>query len=114
MCLPDTSCGRNLGDLIESLGAADPSETEASLTKNQGSADSSEHVYPECLEEVKELTPEQSDVLAEEEGSKEEVDNEEEEDCDLIPSLEGPIETNTEEVGGAEPATGLRRRNRPE
>lgn len=60
------------------------------------------------MEDVKELAPEQSDVLAEEEGS------EEEEDCDLIPSLEGPSETNTEEVGGAEPATGLRRRTRPE
>lgn len=69
---------------------------------------------------MKELIPEESDGEAEEEGNEEEDDKEEEEeeegleDSELMPSLEELYETNIEEVGAEQPASGLRRRNRPE
>lgn len=69
---------------------------------------------------MKELIPEESDGEAEEEGNEEEDDKEEEEeeegleDSELMPSLEESYETNIEEVGAEQPASGLRRRNRPE
>lgn len=60
---------------------------------------------------MKELVPEESDREMEDEVNDE--DEEEEEDSELMPSLE-EYETNIEEVGAEEPASGLRRRNRPE
>ncbi|KAM9334603.1 uncharacterized protein ABDE67_021153 [Symphorus nematophorus] len=132
----EASCGRNLDDLIESLGANDASAAEASLVETQssaGAAEASEKVYQKRLEakdeaategeEMKELTREESDGEAEAEGSvenEEEDDKEEEEeegleDSELMPSLEESYETNIEEVGAEQPAaSGLRRRNRPE
>ncbi len=107
---------------------------EASLVDKQtsaGTAGASEKVYQKRLEakdeaategeEMKELIPEESDGEAEEEGNveeEEEDDKEEEEegleDSELMPSLEDSYETNIEEVGAEQPASGLRRRNRPE
>ncbi|KAI3366978.1 hypothetical protein L3Q82_009610 [Scortum barcoo] len=135
----EASCGRNLDNLIESLGVNDTSAVEASLVEKQtsvGTAGASEKVYQKREEakdeaategeEMKELIPEESDGEAEEEGNveeEEEKDNkfeeeeEEEEgleDSELMPSLEGSCETNIEEVGAEQPASGLRRRNRPE
>lgn len=70
-------------------------------------------------EEMMELTPEESDGEAEGEGNEEEEDDKEEEeegseDSELMPSLEEAYETNIEEVGAEQLASGLRRRNRPE
>ncbi|XP_074482432.1 uncharacterized protein LOC141762273 isoform X1 [Sebastes fasciatus] len=131
----EASCERNLDDLIESLGANDTSTVEASLVDKQTSpvtAEPSEKVYQKLVEdeaategeEMKELVPEESDGEAEEEeeddDDKEEEDEEEEaeeegsEDCELMPSLEDPYETNIEEVGAEQLAFGLRRRNRPD
>lgn len=64
-------------------------------------------------EEMKELTPEESDGEAEEEGNEEE-EEEGSEDSELMPSLEEAYETNIEEMGAEQLAPGLRRRNRPE
>lgn len=61
---------------------------------------------------MKELVPEESDGEMEDEVNDED-EEEEEEDSELMPSLE-EYETNIEEVGAEEPASGLRRRNRPE
>ncbi|XP_036978087.1 coiled-coil domain-containing protein 107 [Acanthopagrus latus] len=131
----EASCGRNLDDLIESLGANDTSALEASLVEKQSStgpeAEASERVYQKLLEakdeaategeEMKELQPEESDGEAEEEenDNKEEEEEEEEEeegleDSELTPSSGESCETNIEEVGAEQPASGLRRRNRPE
>ncbi|XP_073337199.1 uncharacterized protein [Pagrus major] len=134
----EASCGRNLDDLIESLGANDTSALEAALLEKQSSAgteaEASERVYQKRSEakdeaategeEMKELQPEESDGEAEEEENmeedddddKEEEEEEEEglEDSELMPSSEESYETNIEEVGAEQPAPGLRRRNRPE
>nr|XP_033470855.1 coiled-coil domain-containing protein 107 isoform X2 [Epinephelus lanceolatus] len=131
----EASCERNLDDLIESLGANDTSAVQASLVDKQSStrtAEASEKVYQKSLggkdeaategEELKELVPEDSDGESEEEGNveeEEEVDKEQEEekgleDSELMPSLEDSYETNIEEVGMEQPASGLRRRNRPD
>ncbi|XP_035532553.1 coiled-coil domain-containing protein 107 isoform X2 [Morone saxatilis] len=131
----EASCGRNLDDLIESLGANDTSAVEASLDKlsSAGTAEASEKVYQKSLEakveaategeEMKELIPEESEGEAEQEGNVEEDDKEEEEEeeekegpeySELMPSLEDSCETNIEEVGAEQRASGLRRRNRPE
>lgn len=125
----ESSCGRNLDDLIESLGASDATAVEASLPETQKSAGAPEHsekVKPRHKaseaendavaegEEMKELLPEESDGEVEEEGNMEESDEEEEEDSELMPSLEDSFETNIEEVGAEQPLSGLRRRNRPE
>ncbi|KAM3587843.1 uncharacterized protein V6R79_015140 [Siganus canaliculatus] len=125
----EASCGRNLDDLIESLGASDASVMEASLPETQKSAGASEHsekVQPKHKaseaedeaaaegEEMKELLPEESDGEAEEEGNTEESDEEGDEDSELMPSLEDSCETNIEDVGAEQPPSGLRRRNRPE
>lgn len=59
-----------------------------------------------------ELTPEESDGEAEGEGNEEEEEGSE--DSELMPSLEEAYETNIEEVGAEQLASGLRRRNRPE
>ena len=94
-------------------------------------AEASERVYQKLSEakdeaategeEMKELQPEESDGEAEEEenDNKEEEEEEEEEeegleDSELTPSSGESCETNIEEVGVEQPASGLRRRNRPE
>ena len=91
-------------------------------------AEASERVYQKLSEakdeaategeEMKELQPEESDGEAEEEenDNKEEEEEEEEglEDSELTPSSGESCETNIEEVGAEQPASGLRRRNRPE
>ncbi|GAA6224553.1 acidic leucine-rich nuclear phosphoprotein 32 family member A-like [Lates japonicus] len=127
----EASCERNLDHLIESLGASDSSAAEASPVDKQssGAAEASEKVYQQHSEakdesategeEMKELIPEESDGEAEkEEAALEEMEEEEKEDRadeeehrELMPSLEDSCEPNTEEVL---PASGLRRRNRPE
>ncbi|XP_040005814.1 coiled-coil domain-containing protein 107 isoform X2 [Xiphias gladius] len=115
----EASCERNLDHLIESLGANDSSAEEASPvdSRTSGAAEAAEKVYQKPAEAkdeaategeaMKELIPEESD------GEEEEEEEEEEglEDCELMPSLEDSYEPNTEEVL---PASGLRRRNRPE
>lgn len=126
--LSEASCGRNLDDLIQSLGAADLSAAEARLEtqSSAGTAETSERVRPKGSEELqdeaategeemKELVPEETDGEMEDEVNDEDEEEEggEEEDSELMPSLE-EYETNIEEVGAEEPASGLRRRNRPE
>ncbi|XP_029317450.1 protein RIC-3 isoform X3 [Cottoperca gobio] len=124
----NASCERNLDDLIESLGANDTSSGEASpvdVQTSPGAADASEQVHQKRSEakdeaategeEMKELIPEESDGEAEEDGNEEDTEEEEgPEDCELMPSLEDLHETNIEEVGAEQPASGLRRRNRPD
>ncbi|XP_053169994.1 coiled-coil domain-containing protein 107 [Scomber japonicus] len=138
----ESSCERNLDELIESLGANDTSTAAASLVDTRPSAGTvaaSGKVYQKPLkakdealtegEDMRELIPEESDGEAEEEEEEEEeeVGDEEEmmevdrgddkeglEDCELMPSLEESPETNIEEVRAEQPASGLRRRNRPE
>ncbi|XP_034530008.1 coiled-coil domain-containing protein 107 [Notolabrus celidotus] len=132
----EASCGRNLDELIESLGARDNSTDGSSPADEQTSAGTTEasgKVYKKSSdaedeavkegEEMKELIPEDSKGEGEEDGKEEEegdieVEEEEEEeeevleDSELMPSLENSYETNIEEVGAEQ--TGLRRRNRPE
>lgn len=94
---------------------------------SEGTAEAPEQVRPECLEEpqdatategeeVKELVAEKPAGQAEEEGSKDDKEVEEEglEDSKLLPSLEEPYETNIEVIGAQESVLGLRRRFRPE
>lgn len=132
----EASCGRNLDELIESLGA-NASTMDALLVDKQtsaGTAESAEKVYQSLEtkndaategEEMKELIAEESDVEAEEEESvereedhdKEEEEEEEEEgleDSELMPLVEESYDTNIEEVGAEQTPSGLRRRNRPE
>uniref|UniRef100_A0A3P8U083 Si:ch73-278m9.1 n=1 Tax=Amphiprion percula TaxID=161767 RepID=A0A3P8U083_AMPPE len=80
--LNESSCERNLDDLIESLRASDTTAEEE----------------------------EDDDRAAEEEEEEEEGL----EHSELMPSLEDLYETNIEEVGADQLASGLRRRNRPE
>lgn len=126
----EASCERNLDDLIESLGASDTYLVDTQ--PSAGTVAASEKVYQKPLEakdeaategeDMKELIPEESDGEAEEEEKgdeeeMEEVDREEEEgleECELMPSLENSSEINIEEVRAEQPASGLRRRNRPE
>ncbi|XP_070710320.1 coiled-coil domain-containing protein 107 isoform X2 [Pempheris klunzingeri] len=129
----EASCESNLDDLIESLGSNDTSTADASLVDRQtsaGAAGASERVHQKHAEaqdeaategeEMKELMPQDSDGEAEEEQDTEESSEDEKEgkegleDSELMPSLEGSYEANIEEVGAEQPASGLRRRNRPE
>ncbi|TWW64986.1 hypothetical protein D4764_22G0006330 [Takifugu flavidus] len=118
----EASCGRNLDDLIESLGASEASSMEASPLDKQNLAESAEQVCPAAPEEleeeapvdgekVKELLSEEVNTPAEEVRSQKEM---EEEDRELMPSLDQSSERNLEDVGPVEPVSGLRRRNRPE
>ncbi|XP_008276764.1 neurofilament light polypeptide isoform X2 [Stegastes partitus] len=130
----ESSCERNLDDLIESLGASD---TTADKQSSAEPSVASEKVYEKRSEakddaaaegeEMKELRPEESDgetaieeeeeVEAEEEderAAEEEEEEEGSEHSELMQSLEDSAETNIEEVGAEQPASGLRRRNRPE
>lgn len=106
----EASCGRNLDDLIESLGASEASSMEASpLEQNV------EELEEEAAADggkAKELLPEEANTPAKEDRSQDEMEEEEEED--LMPSLEESSERNVEDVRQVEPLSGLRRRNRPE
>lgn len=119
LLLLEGSCGRNLDDIIESLGASETSLMEASPLGKQNSADQvcpaaseelEEHAVAEG-EELKELAPEEGDMPVEEDRDR---DEEEVEDCELMPSLEESPERHFEDGGRVEPVSGLRRRNRPE
>ncbi|XP_061570643.1 coiled-coil domain-containing protein 107 [Cololabis saira] len=122
----DTSCKHNLDELIESLGA---SETSATAPKQSSAetAPSTGKVYEKHSdakddaetegEEMKELPPEDCDGEATGGTEEEEEDDEEEEGLELpelMDSLKDSCPTNIEEVCAEQPATGLRRRNRPE
>lgn len=95
---------------------------EASALDKQNLAESAEQVGPAAPEEleeeaavdgekVKELLSEEVNTLAEEVRSQKEM---EEEDRELMPSLDQSSERDLEDVGPVEPVSGLRRRNRPE
>lgn len=111
----EASCGRNLDDIIESLGASETSAMDAPPPDKQiGGAASEEDAAAEG-EKLKELTPEEDDhddddVPAEEEEDRGQDKEEEAEDCELVPAPE----ERSEAVGYVEPVSGLRRRNRPE
>lgn len=123
---PESSCGRNLDDLIQSLGAASLSAEEALPDEAKALEELEEQEEKAAVkdEEVKELEPEEeAEGESGEEDDEEEKDEKEEEEgleeSELMPSLEEEEEeeedvTNIEEVGATEPASGLRRRNRPE
>lgn len=117
--LPESSSGRNLDELIESLGAASLAAEEAPAEEADGLEDREEKNVP-ADEDVKELEAEEG--AQDESGDEDDKEQKEEkglEQFELMPSLEEEEEkeddvTNIEEVGAAEPASGLRRRNRPE
>lgn len=108
----ETSCGRNLDDIIESLGASETSLREASPADEQSPAlpQREEEAAAEA-EALKELRPDGDAAPAEEDRGQ---DEEEVEDCELTPSLEESPERRFGLVGQAEPVSGLRRRNRPQ
>ncbi|XP_026220044.1 coiled-coil domain-containing protein 107 [Anabas testudineus] len=131
----ETSCNRNLDDLIESLGAS-ATEASAEDKRTSAAAEASEMVYQKHSdakdeaaaegEEMKQLTPggsegekiQEGGVVEEEEEEEEEEEDVEEEDdeegleeSELLASLEPP---NIEEVGAEQLPSGLRRRNRPD
>lgn len=115
----EASCGRNLDDIIESLGASETSLMEASQLDKQNLADQVCPAASEELEEdaaaegekLKKLVPEEDDMPAKESRGQ---DKEEVEDCELMPSLEQSAERKFEDVGRVKPVSCLRRRNRPE
>ncbi|KAL3048597.1 hypothetical protein OYC64_007198 [Pagothenia borchgrevinki] len=98
----ESSCERNLDDIIESLGAKDSAAESSPETP-----EASEQICPRRLEddaaaegeEMKELKPEESD------GEEEEEEEE---------GLEDSSETNIEDVGSEQLVSGLRRRNKPD
>lgn len=124
-CLSEASYDHNLDDLIESLGANNTSST----TEKQSSAEtptSAEKVYEKFSEatddtetkgeEMKELRPEEPDEKAAVE-TKDAGEEEEEEGLELPELLvlqKDAVQANIEDVGAEQPATSLRRRNRPE
>ncbi|XP_072309394.1 uncharacterized protein [Eucyclogobius newberryi] len=124
-CLPlnvqDGSCERNLDSLIESLGA---NETLPGKPPRPMHSISEETVAEEQEKPPQTAEQEADDAL--EEGDETAVEEEEEQELEQegaglepdieedIPLLEDGGESNVEEIGAAEPASGLRRRNRPE
>lgn len=104
----DASCERNLDDLIESLGANDTSAEDK--PPSAPSHDAKEKVPDE---EPKEPRPDEPDGEAGD-GEAQEEEEEEEEDEGSEHSHEDAPDTNIEDVGAEQQATGLRRRNRPE
>ncbi|XP_068615720.1 coiled-coil domain-containing protein 107-like isoform X2 [Brachionichthys hirsutus] len=129
----EASCGRNLDDLIESLGVGDASaaagESPVEERSSAGDAQAPGKVYEECMEaategeEMKELLPEEEEEEGEaahqeeeEEDSREEErsSNDGLEDSQLIHPTKKSFESNVEELGAERPPSGLRRRNRPE
>lgn len=121
-CLSESSCNRNLDDLIESLGAKDTSAV-ADKQPPAETADAAEDVYGTHSgdtddakadgEELKEHGPEDSDEEAEE-ANKETKDEEQPKPPELHVCSEESNETKIEDVGAEQPPTSLRRRNRPE
>lgn len=98
---------------------------EASSLDKQNLAESAEQVCPAASEEleeeaavdsekVKKILSEEVNTPAEEIRSQKEMEEEDHEDRELMPSLEESSERNLEDVGPVEPVSGLRRRNRPE
>ncbi|XP_020797708.2 coiled-coil domain-containing protein 107 [Boleophthalmus pectinirostris] len=123
----DGACERNLDSLIESLGSK---ETPARKTPTMMQPISEETVTeeqdlcekPPKTAEREEEEEEEGEQTAEEEQEAAELkqeeagldeDEEEEEEEEDMPLLEDGREASVEEIG-AEPASGLRRRNRPE
>ncbi|XP_041833884.1 coiled-coil domain-containing protein 107 isoform X2 [Melanotaenia boesemani] len=115
----DASYEHNLDDLIQSLGASNttaavdkqPSEetAEAAETDSEKHSDDENDATTEG-EKGKELRPEETDGEAAAGG--EDVEAEEEEDG--LEFMEDSCKRNIEEIGAEQPATSLRRRNRPE
>ncbi|CAG5927281.1 uncharacterized protein ACNS7B_001437 [Menidia menidia] len=115
----EPSYKRNLDDLIESLGASDslaaednqPSlETAKSTDTVFERLSGDEHDSQTEDEKMKKLRPEEPEGETAAEGTNVEADDEE----GLVVPLEDLCQTNIEEIGAGEPATNLRRRNRPE
>ncbi|XP_038131820.1 coiled-coil domain-containing protein 107 [Cyprinodon tularosa] len=116
----DVSQGRNLDQLIESIGASqtstatDTDSVEAPEVYGPPSDDKDKAAAKG--EEMMELQPEES-VSEEEDLEAEAMDDKAEDDMECLkpPELESASlsKTNIEEIR-AEPAAGLRRRNRPE
>ncbi|XP_032444827.1 resistance to inhibitors of cholinesterase protein 3 [Xiphophorus hellerii] len=118
----DVSRGRNLDELIESIGAsqtpttADAQPSPDSLEAPEEAADGRDEAAAQG-DETMELRPEESAEVEEEEEEEEEEEAEagdkgedEVEDSECSSSCE----TNIEQVCSEQPGTGLRRRNRPE
>ncbi|KAM6895800.1 uncharacterized protein FYW49_019682 [Xenentodon cancila] len=121
----ETSHKHNLDDLIESLGASDTSATaeKQSSSETASSPEKGYEKYSDAKddaqtegEEMKELRAEDGDGEAAGVSEEEEEETEEEvlEFPELMVSLKDSCDTNVEKVGAEQPATGLRRRNRPE
>lgn len=124
--LSDGPRGRNLDELIESIGASQtstPAHTQPSsqTVKDpekiyEGPADGKEDAAAEG-EEMTELEPEES-ISEEQDVKVEEMDDKgEDETGNLEPTELEPAslsETNIKEVCAEQPVSGLRRRNRPE
>ncbi|XP_037317559.2 coiled-coil domain-containing protein 107 isoform X1 [Pungitius pungitius] len=123
----EASCERNLEELIESLGASNASAAEAYLSDEQRAprAEQVEQKRSEMDdattegEEMSDLIPEESEGEAQVEVRAGEDNEEEKEEeilveSELMPSLEEMYETNIQEVGAKQQASGLRRRNRPD
>ncbi|XP_040028884.1 uncharacterized protein LOC120817113 isoform X2 [Gasterosteus aculeatus] len=125
----EASCERNLEELIESLGASNAaSAAEAHLSDEQSATGTKQvdqkhsEVDDEATtegEEMRELIPEESEGEAQVKvGPGEDNEEEEEEEVlvesELMLSLEEMHETNIQEVGAEQQASGLRRRNRPD
>lgn len=128
-CVSEASCERNLEELIESLGASNAaSAAEAHLSDEQSATGTKQvdqkhsEVDDEATtegEEMRELIPEESEGEAQVKvGPGEDNEEEEEEEVlvesELMLSLEEMHETNIQEVGAEQQASGLRRRNRPD
>ncbi|KAM4615584.1 uncharacterized protein ACJ7VT_010668 [Polymixia lowei] len=139
--IQEASCEHNLDNLIESLAAhdrlvtnapgnkpnseevasgAEPACHEHLEAKDEDTTDG-EEVGQQMLEESEKKLQGDGDMEEEEEEEEEEEDEEEElDDNELLPSLEDSCETNVEDIGGGQhlleeqPASGLRRRNKPE
>ncbi|KAK2883297.1 coiled-coil domain-containing protein 107 isoform X1 [Channa argus] len=130
MNVNEATSEHNLDKLIESLGAnhTSPAEASGGDKHTSGAQMASKKVYDEHTEskeaakegnQMKELTPVESDGEAIDDGNSggeeesEDIAKEEQEgiEPELIPSRE---DSNIEEVGAEQPASGLRRRNRHE
>ncbi|XP_029902099.1 resistance to inhibitors of cholinesterase protein 3 [Myripristis murdjan] len=137
--IQEASGERKLDDLIESLAAHEALSADVSVensqacagvavaaaasekvcheqAKDEAAADAEEMGEP-IAEESEREEEEDEDMNTEEEEEEEEEDDgddEELDDSELMPSLEESLETNIEDVGAETPASGLRRRIRPE
>ncbi|XP_029969347.1 uncharacterized protein LOC115404236 [Salarias fasciatus] len=114
----DASCERNLDDLIESLGASDTSEKPPSAdtpSAPEQAGGEAGAAAAATAEDLKELRPDESDGEAEaaDQDEETEADEEEEDEAPALPHQDSR-HAGVEEVGAEQPASGLRRRNRPE